>query len=106
MTRLAGHTQVQAFQLKSSFVMIEVFNPCNCRKRHTVVAFGAVLTEFVIVNILMAIGAVGGFHPFKLLEFLPVACGGFMTIGTGYLLMFPGKFKFSFLMIELCESVF
>ena len=100
MTRFTGNAQVPALQFEGSFVMVKVFNSGNCRKRNTVMAFGAVLPEFVIVNILMAIGTVGGLHAFKLLEFLPVAGGGFMTIGTGNLLVFAGKFKFSLLMIE------
>ena len=100
MARFTGNTQVPSFELKGGFVMIKVLNPGNCRKRNTVMAFGAVLPEFVIVYIFVAVGTVGSLHTFKLLEFLPVAGGGFMAISTGYLFVFPGKFKFSFLMIE------
>ena len=63
-------------------------------------AFGTVLPEFVLVNIFMAIGTIGCFNAFEFLEFLPVAGSGFMTIGAGYLFVFPGQFKVCFLMVE------
>jgi hypothetical protein len=64
-------------------------------------AFGTILPEFIGMWIFMAIGAIGSFNAFELLEFYPVFDRSFMTISASNLFMFTRQYKFCFVVIEL-----
>ena len=55
------------------------------------------------MRIFVAVGAISSFNTFKFLELNAVYNSGFVTISTGYLLMFTGQFKFSSVVIKLCR---
>ena len=70
--------------------MVEIINTSYNRKRLVVMAFRTVLSKFIGVGILVAIGAIGSFYTFKFLEFHPVFNGGFMTFGTSNMFVLSG----------------
>ena len=100
MTGFAGDIQVPAFQFEISFAMIEILYPAHYRKRLIVMTFGTVLPKLIVMNILMAIGAIGSFNTFELLKIYSVSNRSFVAPGTRHLFMFTGKFKFSTVVIE------
>ena len=63
-------------------------------------ALTAILTKLVIMGIFMTAGTIGVRHSGELLEFLSFRSIYFMTFYTFNTPVFPGKLKFSIIVIE------
>ncbi len=73
--------------------MIEIADPLDDMERHFIVALCAGLSEFVLVRIRMAAGAVSEVDSCKLLEANPVPDRYGMALFTGDLLVAAFKYK-------------
>jgi hypothetical protein len=104
MTGIAGDFLMPAFKFESCFIVIEVLDTFNDAEGLLSMALGAVLPEFVVVNIRVAGSAVIVPDPPELLEFLPVPGSSLMTSGTRHLLMLPGKLEFCLPVIEFSRG--
>jgi len=96
MTFFTIDNPVAPSQRKIGFFVIEITKGFHFVKRKFAVTFPAIGTEFILVYINVATGAVGKSNPCENLEFLPVSLFCFMTFFTTYSLVFSNKCKFRF----------
>lgn len=67
------------FKLEIRFAMIKIGHTLDGMKRYFCMALLAVLSEFILMGILMAVGAIGKLFPGKFLELQPILHGQGMT---------------------------
>lgn len=80
--------------------MVEVGHAFNLCPRLFTVALGAILPEFVVVDILVTAGAVGMWHVCEMLERLSVDGFFFVAINAVYFCVFPFQGKIGLVMLE------
>ena len=80
--------------------MVEVGHAFNLCPRLFTVALGAILPEFVVVDILVTAGAVGMWYVCEMLERLSVDGFFFVAINAGYFCVFPFQREIGLVMME------
>ena len=78
-----------SFEVEIRFIVIKVLRALDDTERLLRMALGAILAEFVIVNVFMATDAVFVPDPLEFLEFLPVFHTGPVTCDTGHFQVLP-----------------
>jgi len=80
--------------------MIESFHAFIEKERFFGMTFFAVLSEFIVVNILVATGAVVENQPFETLNLFSVHHFSFMAFNTAHIQVFTPQGEFCFAVIE------
>lgn len=101
--RSTGNGEMLAFKPETRFVVIKISDALHCVERNRRVALLAVLSEFILVYIHMAVGASGKLDTGKCLKFHPVfLCDG-VAFYTLHSLVASFKRKPCTGMIEFCQ---
>ena len=90
-----------AFQIETGGRVIKIADDPDRPEGFFIMALPAILPEAVVMDIFVAIGAIGEFHSGENLEFCPFPRDDLMATGTFHFLMLSIQREFSFRMIEM-----
>lgn len=94
-----------AYKSKVGFVVVEVAFIFQRQKRSFGMAFCAVLTKFVFMNVFVAIGAGAESNSGETLKIFVILLFKRVTFNTGYIGVFASQGEFGVLMIELLRRL-